>query len=159
MPPAFRPLRGLLDRSEDPGSNLGWFRISAFPKFATTPEELVKWIDEASENTLETYRGRFRALLNSILQEQPTFAHRYRLGNSPNAVQLRPNQENFGELVVEWTEKDAADIFLPAASVVMCGHDDFGCNCVFDQSAHGAENWIRAKVAAAGLFCVQPPTG
>jgi len=157
MPAAFRPLDSLLERSEDPAFPLGWFRISAFPKFATTPEELVEWIDEAPSETLETYRSRFRELLGLIAEEQPTFIYRRRWLKSPSAVELCPSQEDFARLVVEWTEEDAADIFIPEAAVVIIGHDDFGCNCFFDQSTRDAESWVRKSVAAAALFCVRPP--
>ena len=146
-----------MERSDDPNFALGWFRISAFPKFATTYEELVEWIDQAAPEMLETYRQRFRDLLNSIASERSTFVHRRRYARPGKALQIQPHQENLASLLAEWVEEDAADVYVPEASVAIVGHDDFGCNCYYDLSTSAAEDWIRGKVAAAGLFCVQHP--
>jgi hypothetical protein len=156
MSPPFRPFGDLFDRCEGEAASLGWFRVSAFPKYATTYDELVQWIEKVPPQTLEAYRNRFGSLLETLAIEYPTYVHHRRYVETDRVVPLQPSAENLRHLVAELAEEDAADFFVPAKAVALIGHDDFGCNCFFDLENNEAEPWIRGKVAAAGLFCVRP---
>jgi hypothetical protein len=156
MSPPFRPFRDLFDRCEGEAASLGWFRVSAFPKYATTYDELVEWIDKVPPQTLDAYRDRFGELLKTLAIECPTYVHQRRYVKTDRVMPLQPTEENLKHLVTELAEEDASDFFVPAKAVALIGHDDFGCNCFFDLDNNDAEAWIRGKVAAAGLFCVRP---
>lgn len=146
----------LLNRYAGVDPVLGWFRVSAFPAFATSVDQLVQWIDDATASDLHLYRRRLRDLLDALATHHPTYlVPRRTAGNAP-LVLVERGHDGLAEMALAWTEHDAADVVVAARSIVFLGHDDFGCTCVWDPAAPDAEPWVREQVARAGLFCVRP---
>jgi hypothetical protein len=153
MPAPMRPLESLRQRLDDGGSRLGWTRISAFSRFATSPDDLVEWIDEASPDTLDGYRNRIRHFVSALASAEKCYARR--LGHGSRAVATLVAPADVPELAAALTEAHAAaELFVPARGAALLGHDDFGCNLVF--ADEGARAWIEAEAGRAGLYSVRP---
>ena len=152
MPAALRPVESLHDALRDESSPLAWTRISAFSRFATSVDDLVEWIDDAPEDTLEGYRARFRLFLASLARAEKCYAYLPRAGRRDTAIVC--DEAVAPALATALTENAEADLFIPERGIALLGHDDFGCNLVYQGAAD--RQWLEQLVTEAGLYSVRP---
>jgi hypothetical protein len=156
MPPVLRPgADDLDDRAAGPTPVLSWFRVSAFPKYATTFDELDELL-AVSRSSLAEFRRRFCRFIESIVSSEPCYSH-CRRPYADKASRIISRQNKIQKLAIALAERDAADIFIPRKGVLLAGHDDFGCNCYCALSPSSAAKWIEERANEVGLYCVKPP--
>jgi hypothetical protein len=57
-------------------------------------------------------------------------------------------------LAAALTENAEADLFIPHRGIALLGHDDFGCNLVYQ--GVGDRQWVEEFATEAGLYSVRP---
>ena len=153
MPAELRPVESLYQALRDESSTVAWTRISAFSRYATSPEDLVEWIDNVPEDTLEGYRSRFRLFLTSLARAEKCYACLRRPGPRDTAFVLEAGAA--AGLAAALSEEGDADVFIPKRGVALLGDNDFGCTLAY--VGRGDREWVERCASEAGLYSVSPP--
>jgi hypothetical protein len=157
MPPLFRPVQRLRYALYEEAYPFVLRRLSAFPIFATSQEELMDLLAGVAgkERDIE---GRFAALCKGIALETRCYQIQRRFAPRDDhyqALGVRAIDANFIEGLCEG---DSIDILLPDLPLALVGHDDFGCNILAVPGDTQALEWFGSRAKAAGLHVLEPPS-
>lgn len=156
MPAEMRPVTGLHSRLRRDDHRLGWSRISAFPRFALSFDDLTEWIGKASGDTLESYRARFRHFIASLARAEACYEYRRRPSKSRIAARIDAESADLTSLAAALSEEDGVDIYIPGQGIALLGHDEFGCNLLYVEANHQGRDWLVLEVTNARLYSVRP---
>ena len=153
MPPAFAPIWELHDRSEGRDAPLDWFRVTAFPRYARTSQELERFMEGADA---EVILARFRDFLGVIGRQVDAYALPMGAAEHDAALDIDQAGELLENIASRLVENSSMVIIVPGYRCVLSGHDEFGCVCFFERADGNAPTWIAALAHGAGLYCARP---
>lgn len=156
MHPAFRPVQGLRAALYEEDYPFSVRRLSAFPTFATSYEQLME--------LLASIAGREEIVEQRFLELCRTLASDTRCYQIPRAI--KPESDVYENLVPSQVDRafvtalcreDSADLLMPDKALVLCGHDDFGCNVLTVPGDSQSLAWLRQRAVSTGLYLLEPP--
>lgn len=156
MPAVLRHSADLSGEVERRNPAIGWFRISAFPIYAESAEQLEAQLRTVTPESERAIRRRFSTLLDTLARTETVYIRFRGRGEPAMAERLGSDANVLDKLERRLTETSSADVYVPRRAVMMEGHDEFGCQCYFLKTDPKNEIWIRQLVVGADLHCVRP---
>src|SRR5687768_348260 len=115
MPAVLRelPEDDLHNRTVGANPTLDWFRVSAFPKFATSFDELMEML-AVSPAAHAGFRRRFSNFIELLAVAEPCYSRFRRFAHTKRPVRIQAHRNELERLAIALSERDAADIRVPS---------------------------------------------